>query len=307
MPARRSRTENWRESLLQLQERNGALEISVGGPDAEAADDPSVRKNLVWRVRILQIRENEILVEQPVVLRKHIAIDPGVELVGVIAIGPNRWMFKTKNLGLAMFPLNGSHDVPALRLEAPTTVERCQRRNFYRVPTVGLVLPPCECFPLLDPASVVPAQAANRAEILERQNAADAAGHAPAVVARIGPGARPGGDAMLVPEVGPPFPATLVNLGGGGVGLLIEPEHATSINRYKLFWTRIDLGEELGAPLCAVAKLAHLHLDTSKRTYAGMAFDFSADPRHEQFVVSQILRYVAHLQRDQLRRQASAG
>lgn len=305
MPARRSRTEHWRESLQQLQERNGALEISVPTPESDANIDPAdetlARKNLVWRVRIFAIREDEIIVEQPVVLRKHIALEPGLELVGVIAIGPNRWMFRTKNLGLAMFPLNGDRDVPALRLMAPDSVERCQRRNFYRAPTAGLVLPPCECFPLLDPTSVVPAQAANRQDILDRQ-AAGAEG-VPAVVGRIGPG----GDKMLLPDVGPGFPATLVNLGGGGVGLMVEPEQASALGRHKLFWVRIDLGADLGAPLCAVARLAHTHIDTSKRAYAGMAFDFSADPRHEQFVVNQILKYVAQLQRDQLRRQAQVG
>lgn len=302
MPARRSRTENWRESLLQLQERNGALEVSVPTAESEDPNDPSVRKNLVWRVRILDVRKDEIWVEQPVVLRKHIALEAGVELIGVIAIGPNRWMFRTKNLGLGVFPLNGERDIPAMRLEAPEAVERCQRRNFYRAPTAGIALPPCECFPLLDPTSVVAAQAANRADILERQGAAPDG--APPVVAKIGPG---GADKLLLPEVGPAFPAMLVNLGGGGVGLLVEPEHAAALNRHKLFWTRIDLGPDIGAPLCAVARLAHTHIDTSKRAYAGMAFDFSADPRHEQFVVGQILRYVAHLQRDQLRRQAKAG
>ncbi len=304
MPARRSRTENWRESLQQLQERNGALEISLPTEDSEAEaaaqgqEDHSARKNLVWRVRIFDIRAGEIIVEQPLVMRKHIALEPGVELVGVIAIGPNRWMFRTRNLGSALVPLNGDRDIPAMRLAVPEHVERCQRRNFYRVNTVGLVLPPCDCHPLHDPTSVGPAQAANRAAILEALATPDQ----PNVVARIGPGA----DRVLLPDVGPSFRATLMNLGGGGVGLLVEPEHVAELGRHKLFWVRINLGPDLAAPLGVVARLAHTHLDTTKRAYAGMAFDFSADRQHEQFVVNQILRYVANLQREQLRRQADA-
>ncbi len=311
MPARRSRTEHWRESLQSLVERNGAIEIALRGPEnpllqpepaggtegAEGEADDAVSKNLIWRVRVLQILGDTIVVETPMVLRQRIDLDPGVELVGVIAIGPNRWMFETRNLGPAQVRLAGGREAQGLRLEMPERVERCQRRSFYRISTVGLNLPRVECFPLLDPATAVAAQAANRAMILEREAGSDVP-----IAGRI---TAPGeAVSFLLPEVGPSFPSTLVNIGGGGVGLVVEGEHSGSINSSKVLWLRVHLTPQVPLPLCVTARVVHTHLDSMQRVYAGVSFDFSLDKAHEQFVVSQICRYVADLQRDQLRRQA---
>lgn len=314
MPARRSRTEQWRESLQQLQERNGAIEISLpgdqerftnppldgAGPDSqdENAKSSITTKNLIWRVRILQLTDDAIFVEQPMVLRQRINLEKGIDLVGVIAVGPNRWMFRTRNLGPASVRAAGSRELPALRLAMPHGVERCQRRSFYRIATVGLLLPRVECYPLLDPHTVPAAEAANRADILDR-----AAGVAP-VAGRITP-AGPAPTSFTLPEVGPGFTGTLVNVGGGGAGLLVEPLDASTFDRHKLFWLRINLMPQVPAPLGVTARVVHTHLDTAQRTYAGMSFDFSFNRSHEQFVVNQLCKYVADVQRDQLRRQAA--
>ncbi len=317
MPARRSRTEHWRESLQQLHERNGAIEISLpgdqerfrdagGSPEGPApAGDVSevsnlTTKNLVWRVRILQLTNDAIIVEQPMVLRQRIDLEPGIELVGVIAMGPNRWMFRTRNLGRASVRAAGMNELPAIRLALPDRVERCQRRSFYRISTVGLLMPRTECYPLLDPHSVVAAEAANRADILDR-----IAGVAP-IAGRITPA---GADtpAFMLPEVGPGCGSTLVNIGGGGAGLLVDPLDASIFDRHKIFWLRVNLTPQVPAPLGITARVVHTHLDTTQRTYAGMAFDFSFNRSHEQFVVNQLCRYVADVQRDQLRRQSAAG
>lgn len=310
MPARRSRTEHWRESLQQLVERNGAIEIALRGPDnpllqpepapggGDGHDaDPNLSKSLIWRVRVLQVTGGEIIVETPMVLRQRIDLDPGVELVGVIAIGPNRWMFETRNIGATQIRLAGGREARGIRLEMPDRVERCQRRSFYRIATVGLNLPHVECFPLLDPASAVAAEAANRALILEREAGAEIA-----VAGRI---TAPGeAVSFLLPEVGPSFAASLVNIGGGGVGLVVETDQAGSLNASKTLWLKVHLTPQIPLPLCVTARVVHTHLDSMQRTYAGVSFDFSLDRPHEQFVVSQICRYVADLQRDQLRRQA---
>lgn len=321
MPARRSRTEHWRESLQQLQERNGAIEISLPGPagedalrqpeqssmagqndaapdgsDSDAAD--GLTKNLIWRVRVLQLFEDVLIVETPTVMRQRIDLEPGIALVGVISIGPNRWMFETVNLGATTVRLAGGREAHAIRLRMPDKVERCQRRSFYRISTVGLSLPRVECFPLLDAESAVPAETANRALILERQSS-------PALAGRITAAGE--AQSFLLPEVGPSFPATLVNVGGGGVGLLVEPHHSGPVNSSKQLWLRITLTPHIPAPLCVTARVVHTHLDTTHRVYAGVSFDFSMNKPHEQFVVSQICRYVAELQREQLRRQSAVG
>ena len=67
-------------------------------------------------------------------------------------------MFRTHSMGRTKVPLNADKDVIAIRLKLPDTVERCQRRQFYRVSTVGLALPKVEAHPLLDPLSAIPAE-----------------------------------------------------------------------------------------------------------------------------------------------------
>lgn len=290
MPATRSRTANWHHSLQQLHERNGALEISL--PAFADAGSGAQGSSLIWRVRILELSDNEILVELPCALGQEIRLQEGIELVGIVAIGQNRWMFRTVTLGLTQYQLNGQRGINAMRLRMPARVERCQRRQFYRVSTVGLTLPSVDCYPLLDPLSAVVAEAANRVEI-ERMIEHN-------IVGRIGHAAPPDPDAL--PQVGPRAGSILVNIGGGGVGLLLEPENRPMIDSHRLYWLRVDLTPQIPAPLCVTARLRHTHIDSAQRIYAGMAFDFGHSPEHQDFVVDQICRYAMLLQREQLKR-----
>lgn len=324
MPARRSRTDHWRDTLQQLHERNGSLELSLPGAQdrfpnpplpGEESDIPAngdaagegrrgerAAKNLIWRVRVLQLTDDSIYVEQPVVLRQRIDLEPGIELVGVIVSGPNRWMFSTRNLGLELVRMAGGKELHAIRLQMPSSVERCQRRNFYRISTVGLLLPRAEVYPLLDPNTVAAAEAANRAEINDKLAGAGGA----TIAGRITP-AGASASQFALPEVGPGFGALLVNLGGGGAGLLVEPLDGSNFDRHRLFWLRVHLAPHIPAPLGVTARAVHTHLDASQRTYVGMSFDFGFNRSHEQFVVNQLCRYVAEVQREQLRRQAAVG
>jgi hypothetical protein len=112
----------------------------------------------------------------------------------------------------------------------------------------------------------------------------------------------------LMPEVGPSFAGTLLNIGGGGVGLRISPDDSQILNRHKTFWMRIALMPAQGvdpasfSPICATGKLVHTHMESSHDTYAGMAFDFTFNPAHQKFVVDQICRYVAYQQKAQLQK-----
>lgn len=292
VPARRSRTEQWRETLSQIAERGGAIEISLAAPEEGETRDydeaHSARKNLIWRVRVLSLNNSEIVVEEPVVLRQRIHVAPGVELIGIIAVGPNRWMFRTTNIGQTTAPLGGGLQTGALRLAMPTLVERCQRRAFYRVEMADMNLPGVVCAPLLDPSSAVAAETAIRAAIDEP---------ASGVVARISPDSP-----IMNPEIGPSFQSTLVNIGGGGVGLLIDQNDAPGLDRHRNFWLRIDLTPHISTPLGVCGRLAHTHIDVSKRTYAGMSFEFGHNSAYEKFVIEQVCRYVAEVQREQLRR-----
>lgn len=291
MPATRSRTENWRRSLQQLFERNGALEIALPGneePALEGASDSLDSKptaHLIWRVRVLDLNETEIIVEQPAALGQFIRINTGSDLIAVIVIGQNRWMFRTVNLGLTDIPGRTGRSVKGLRLQMPTDVERCQRRNFYRVGTVELNLPSVECYPVLDVSTIAVAEIANRTLI---QELGDALISGRSVEIPQSP---------TMPEVGPKFNSLLLNVGGGGVGLLVNPDDRGKIGSERLFWLKINLQPEIPVPLGIAARLKHTHIDSSQRTYAGMAFEFGFDPMHQKFILDQLCRYAADVQR----------
>lgn len=285
MPANRSRTTQWRRCLQQIRDRNGAIEIAISRHYREG----ETGSHLIWRVRVLDVQEHELVVEQPMALGQLLPIQCGVELVGIIAVGQNRWMFTTTNIGGTTVPLAGRREVAALRLMPPERVERCQRRSYYRVPTASILLPRIDVWPLLDPRSVLPAERANELQYARE----DIEGPEPATM-----------DPSILPEVGPKFSALMLNLGGGGVGLRVSPEDSQLLVRHKLFWLHIALPPELVTPICATGKLVHSHMESSNHMYAGVAFDFTFNPEHQQFVVEQICRYIAVQQRHQLQRSA---
>ena len=107
-----------------------------------------------------------------------------------------------------------------------------------------------------------------------------------------------------MPEVGPKFHARLVNIGGGGLGLDVNPNDSSTIGRHRLFWIRFLLPPDMSTPICATAKMVHSHIQSNQHLYAGMAFDFSFNPGHQRFVVEQICRYIAIQQRIQMQRRA---
>ena len=271
MPARRSRTERWRDSLDSIVDRNGPIEISIDGP--------SDAQDLVWRVRLLSVDDEQLVIEQPMTLHRQVPIEEGTELIGAISIGQNRWMFHTRVLGHlkteGRFGMQSS-----LRLGMPTTVERCQRRNFYRTSTASLSLPPIKCWTLKDPSSAVAMEIATRAAIIDALNG--------------GPIVDPIDVAM--PEVGTGIEASLLNIGGGGAGLLVPARDAQALNEPGSFWMRLDLSPTIPIPLSLTAKLAHTRVDSSHDVHVGLAFDFSRNRQYEAFVGEQICRYIARIQ-----------
>ena len=304
MPANRSRTLEWRRCLKQVHERGGSLEIAVAhARAADAHPDDIVQSHLVWRVRILNLTDSEILIEQPTTLGQVIEIDRGTTLLAILSIGQNRWMFDSSCLGTLVVPgaerrngaSSGGGGIPALRLSLPEAVQRCQRRNHYRLDT-PLSLPRIDIWPLLDPRSVVPAERAH--EIQFEIDMGRLAGQLDSLRMDF---------ESVMPEVGPKFAGTLLNLGGGGMGVRVEPNDASTLNRNKVFWLRFSLPPALKTPVCASAKIVHTHMESTHDTYAGMAFDFSFNPSHQKFVVDQICRYIALQQREQMQQVAAAA
>jgi hypothetical protein len=277
MAANRSRTERWFDCLQQVQERDGSIEIALAGEHAGQGESQSA--SIIWRVRIAALSQTEFLVEQPVALGQGIQIDPGAKLIGGLTIGQNRWMFHTEVIAVVSRSITTGRQAKFLKLALPDRVERCSRRNFYRMSTAELALPRVECWPLLDPTSVGPAEVANRLQILGSNSPTSL-----------------GTDPVVLPEVGPRFLARLVNLGGGGAGLIVERPDASALDRSRFFWLRIDLSPALRAPIGLTVRLAHTHIDSMQNVYCGTAFDFSFNPAHRDFVVEQISRYVSIVQ-----------
>ncbi len=300
MPATRSRTENWHRSLVQIYERGGALEITLpryigkteaGVPTVVDPDSDQSAKNIIWRVRILDMDKDWIVVDQPMVLEQTFDLKEGIDLVCIIAIGQNRWMFRTTVLSREKIELGGGRSsTMGLKLQMPTTVERCQRRNFYRVSTLGLDLPKVTMYQLLDVQSAIISETACRDEIFSIKDRG--------LAGKIGP---EDATSLQLPEVGPAREARLMNIGGGGVGLILDSTENTGMDTHQAFWLRIDLRPDIGSPLCAVARLRHTHIDSSQRLYAGLSFEFSHNPPYQKFIVDQLCKYVAMMQRHQVR------
>lgn len=277
MPANRSRTDRWQECLHQIYERNGGLEI--------APTRSSAGVDLIWRVRILQLSETEIVVESPVSLNQPIDIGDGTALTVAMSIGQNRWMFATTVTGRVRMN-SRSGFVTALRLTMPTSVERCSRRSFMRVSTVGLSLPEVEVFPLLDPASAVIAEADCKA-VIDRA---------------IETGTPPTGPSAM-PNVGPGLKGLLLNLGGGGMGMQINKGEGVA-DSSRNYWMKINLRPEIPAPLGVAARIVHTHMDHEQNTYCGVAFDFIHNPMYKKFVSEQIARFVGAVTSEAGRRAA---
>ena len=79
MPASRSRTHEWRRSLDELLHKGGALEVAVAREDARGHD-------LVWRLRLLEVSEHGIVVENPGAFGRSMPLHDGTRLHAFIVI-----------------------------------------------------------------------------------------------------------------------------------------------------------------------------------------------------------------------------
>ena len=283
MPASRSRTDRWRDCLAQIRDRRGGIEIAVDHgiqPQrfAHNAEIPAL-PDLIWRVRLYEVEQARITVEQPGALGQRIRLPVGTPLIAALSVGQNRWMFRT--------------DVQAaegdtLRLRLPDTVERCTRRARHRIPTAELTLPDVRCWMLRDPTTAAQAEDANRAAF----EAVRASGRAD------GPDKADDLDLDRPPagvDVGSGFRARMANIGGGGLGLIVHPDQVGAVAGTRLYYTRLDLRPAMPAPLEMTVRMAHTHTDSSQMLHAGVAFEFGINPGHQAFVIEQIERYTDHL------------
>jgi hypothetical protein len=258
--------------LEELCERGGSLEVAVaregGGSD------------LIWRLRIISVSDDGIVVETPSALGRTVKLSVGTRLVAFIVVGQNRWQFETSIAQLISPVQLPAARFGALELELPDTVQRCMRQHT-RVDVGALQLPQVDLWPLLDPKSVVAAERASELAFTSLQ---------------LGRAIEPSDDDALLPTVGPRFFGHLANIGGGGAGLVVEPAEAGTLNRHRVFWVRLPLGDTCPVPIVCTAKLVHTHMDSAQRTYAGLSFDFTFNPAHQKTVAAQVERSIHALE-----------
>jgi hypothetical protein len=254
------------------------MEIAVAH-DHPGGDEAILNaSDLVWRVRVLDLASDEVTVDLPYALGRAIELPVGTEVVAAIAIGQNRWMFRAKVKGAwtPRAPFPRTHR--GIRLSLPDHVERCLRRST-RVDVASITLPKVEMWPLLEPRSAMPAERAS--ELAFRASLR-------------GEPVQPVSEELL-PTVGPGLKASLVNLGGGGLGVLVEASDASALSRHRMFWLRFTLGGVMPVPICATARVVHTHMDSSHRIYAGISFDFDFNPAHQRVVAEQIVQAINRL------------
>ena len=284
MPAQRARTAGWRQCLQQICDRRGSIELAVRPPGQTQCDAP--RGDLLFRARLVAVDHSTIRVETPVSLGHAVEFAEGLELVAIMAIGQNRWMFHTHCIGADTSTSPGG--LPGLKLAAPQSVERCQRRRDYRIDTADLQLPNVRLWPLLEPSSVI---AAERLTAVDFQREIDGT-NGEALDLEI--------DDDLMPTLGPEYSGRIVNLGGGGLGLAVGVEDAGVIGRHAMWWMRFELPPSVQTPIRAAARVAHRHMRSDRSLYCGMCFDFSVNPSHRHVVARQIMRAIAGLQQRQM-------
>ena len=95
MQAQRSRTSGWRRCLQQLVDHHGSLQIALAPTGSTGSD-------FVWRAKLISMNESEILVEMPTAVGEPLPLTKGVQLLGIMAIGQNRWMCRTSCVGTTM-------------------------------------------------------------------------------------------------------------------------------------------------------------------------------------------------------------
>ena len=95
------------------------------------------------------------------------------------------------------------------------------------------------------------------------------------------------------------FKAHLLNISGGGLGLMLRPDEGRALSSRPFIWLRVDLRPEIAAPVGVTVRLAHTHIDSSHNLYAGMAFDFTHNLSHRPFVVDLFASYAQRLQQGQ--------
>lgn len=280
----------WEQLVSELEAYNRCVEIGL--PCAYEADaqgmveDASELMSKVWKVRLLKVHHGQWTVERPPIAGRHTGgLIPGVTLIGLAVKDAARWSFRTSILRSELHELNARRRVPALRLSPPRDIGTAQRRQFFRVSTVGASLT-ANLWPLQDVESCIAVEDMTQLRLLDEPLAA-------------------GVLTMQPPQLGAGFHAGLVDISAGGAAVLVPREQAKVFERYGLFWMEMMLPTN-HYPLVVAATPVHVRREAGAGMYnVGLRFYHEHNQPYERFVQENICHYAAWEQRRQLHRSAS--
>jgi c-di-GMP-binding flagellar brake protein YcgR len=93
----------------------------------------------------------------------------------------------------------------------------------------------------------------------------------------------------------------MVNISGGGMGLIVQKESLPSFRQSKMFACEINLTMDRDQLQFALrAQAMHSTVGRKGDVYVGMAFVFD-DPTHQRETVDKLVKYTAWVQREQLK------
>ncbi len=270
----------WYDIVARLERRNGVVELRIDN-DRLNAEQAKHRYDGAFRTRVLAIRDGQWIVERPVMVEGSSSLARGVPVIAVIGANARRWAFDAAIGNVETFQLNAELRVPALRLSPPKRVRPFQRRAYFRVSMIGADLEPATLWPLLDPDSADAALEANR--ILHKTG-----NTIPTVTAPL-------------PELGPSFQASVIDLSGNGLAIQVRPHYKPLLSEHELFWVELRLPGHKH-PFVFAAKCVRA-CEVDDDVLVGLTCSLGVHRAHEQFIIDQICRFAADEQRRQLQRQ----
>jgi c-di-GMP-binding flagellar brake protein YcgR len=289
MPSLATRSvSDFRKALEETAARDAVVELALAYPPKQEpnADPNNPAVNPQWRVRLLDLDDEELIIERPApqVSANTPGLEHGLALDATIGSGASRWTFRTQVIARQHHQLNAKQKVAAIRLAAPTRIRSAQRRSFFRVSMANASAQPVHLWALFNPATCVPAEKANQA-LHEADPPPEQPPHSP------------------LPAIGDHFTAELVDISGNGLGLSIGARETIKIEKHRLYWVQLQL-PDLAWPLLFVAQLVHVRHDRAhRRANLGMQLVYKHHPPYQKFVEDMICRFTVREQRRQLQRQ----
>lgn len=217
------------------------------------------------RVRLLALASNGVVIDRPIgqAFTRHMV--KGTRLHVLVAEGAERWEFHAAILDTVPFRLNDSTEVPAIVISSPKTVHSAQRRAYFRVTIGSVAVKNTRLTPILGDA--------------QTETESDEAA--------------PQSDIK-------PFEAKLLNIGGGGIGVLTPQRVAWQLPMVRRYECTLPLPTRK-TPVVIPADVVRLEEQEDGTTYMGLQFDFENLPdRHA--CADAICHFTAWHQRQILQR-----